>query len=602
MPPANRGPASFVLGSDSTNETATIQAVDGILVGTTGDLNDTIALRMKGVVRFNEPIPPGYAWEIRILLGAYSYAFTYGATAFEKSHFPGEFDLPDMAINTTALFASPYTLAFSLRLEVDSKNPGPAGVDVDVILPSVYFDQITAPETITPPLFIANRFPAPGQTNVPNDLESITYQVVNTSGTAFSISQFAWVNDVQVLSGFSGINGWTAIVDLSAGPANDDMDVTLTPPAGFFELGSEETVKVRVLHLPIFPPDGVDETWTFTAADFVAPAVRSADMIDKKILRVAFTDDVRLDATANGALNPANYCTSRLSLPAVTLDVVGVSEVFGQPNVVDVEFNWEASIGANYVIIVENVHDDSGNLISETGQELAFIGYVPPRPRGRRFELLDFIPNMNIAEDRTTAQGADPNNPGTGDLRKLVLILQEVVDLLLCQIDRWTDIIDIDAAPEAFIDAILQDLGNPFADCIADLDETGKRRLARVLISIYKEKGTDVGIINAVRFFLGIEVTLDIINTHQFWQLDISKLDADTVLAPAVGSSLWYSFFIVSEVILTDEQTRRILCIADYMKGVQEHVLGVVEPGDVVTPSEFWLLNQSLLGDNTNLA
>jgi phage tail-like protein len=290
---------------------------------------------------------------------------------------------------------------------------------------------------------------------------------------------------------------------------------------------------------------------------------------------------------------------TRVSAPAVRVKVISATPAVNDPRAVDLGLDIEVSQGAIYTLIAKDVIDTSGNPLDPQGRELRFTGFVPPKPVGRRFELLDFIPDFNIAEDRTAEQGGCETDPGSGDLRRLLLVLQDVVDLLLCSVDEWTQIIDIDLAPEPFLDAILQDLGNPFADCISDLSVTDKRRLARILISIYKQKGTEQGIINAVRFFTGIEVTLDIINCRQFWQLGVSHLDIDTILAPPVGSPLWYSFFIVSPVVLTDEQRSRILCIADYMKGAHEHILGVIEPGGEITPSDYWILNVSLLGAAT---
>ena len=62
-------------------------------------------------------------------------------------------------------------------------------------------------------------------------------------------------------------------------------------------------------------------------------------------------------------------------------------------------------------------------------------------------------------------------------------------------IDVFTQIADINRAPEPFIDLILADLGNPFR---FDLDLNEKRRLAKTLVDIYKLKGTKIGIIDAV--------------------------------------------------------------------------------------------------------
>ncbi len=62
----------------------------------------------------------------------------------------------------------------------------------------------------------------------------------------------------------------------------------------------------------------------------------------------------------------------------------------------------------------------------------------------------------------------------TGDLRRFVDCLQEVLDLLLAEIDRFPEIWDIERAPESFLDLILRNLGNPFA---FDLSELGAAEL-----------------------------------------------------------------------------------------------------------------------------
>jgi phage tail-like protein len=62
----------------------------------------------------------------------------------------------------------------------------------------------------------------------------------------------------------------------------------------------------------------------------------------------------------------------------------------------------------------------------------------------------------------------------TGDLFRFIACLQEVTGLLLANVDRWPDIFDPERAPEAFVDLILRDLGNPFP---FELDAMGKRRL-----------------------------------------------------------------------------------------------------------------------------
>ena len=108
-----------------------------------------------------------------------------------------------------------------------------------------------------------------------------------------------------------------------------------------------------------------------------------------------------------------------------------------------------------------------------------FTGFLPVRPVGRRFDLYQLLPTLNRREDET------------GDLRRFLACLQEVTDLVVHDVDRFTDVFDPDLAPEAFIDAMLLDLGNPFP---FDLSPVDKRRLLNVLVAIYREKGTAVGI------------------------------------------------------------------------------------------------------------
>lgn len=593
-PPLGRGAASLVLGSDLTDELATLKPNNGIEVLTSGDVNDARALFARGEIRFNAAPPEGYGWAFAFTVGGFTRTLNVTHTTHGALNYPLTIPLDDVAENIDGL--GTISIAFSLLFVEDPANPG-GNVPVEVTLPSVYVDQIRAPESLVNDLFIANRVPAPEQVSVPNNLSTISFVLHDASGTGVDLTNTTVTIDGDVAySAGAFVGAWTGTVTSSVGPTVQDVLFEITIPSVLLPLGSEQQVLVVVESELSGGASPIVESYTFTASDTIAPALKSAVMLNKTTLRVTFTDDVLLDATSRGALNAANYMVVRESAPAVSLNVVSAAAVQGSTRSVDITFDIEASPGAAYTLFAKELVDDGGNVIGVAGRQIAFTGYVPPRPLGRRFELLDFIPRFNIAQDLTAAQGGDPTAPGTGDLRKFILCLQDVVDVLLCYVDRWTEIIDVDLAPEKFLDAILQDLGNPFSACIADLTLNEKRRLARILITIYKQKGTERGVINAVRFFTGVEVTLDIINARQFWQLDISLLDVDTLLAPPVGSPLWYSFFIVSPVTLTAEQRERILCLATYMKPAHEHILGIIEPGDQITPSGYWILNVSLLG------
>ena len=595
--PLGRGAASLVLGSDATDHQAVVQAGESIVVGTTGAVNDSLIYGVRGVMRLNAAPPEGYAWQVDIVLGAYTRTLIFSESTYGASNMPLELDLSDHNLNTSGVTgAGVVTASFGLSLIQDPDNVGSAGVDVTVTLPSLYIDQLLVPETAAD-LYVENRLPAPAQDRVPTDFPTIQFTLADTNGAGVDLTATTVeVDGVVAYTAGAYVLPWAGTTTATDGPSGGDVTFVMTVPADNLEYESEQLVEINVVSELTGSIGAIDTTWTFVVADVIAPAMRTGAMQSKRTIRVDFTDDVLMTTAATGALNPDNYAVTVASVPASPLEVVSVAEVVGEPTMVDVTFDTDASIGANYTLLAKDLTDTSGNVVSVSGSTVPFVGYVPPRPAGRRFELLDWIPDANLEEDATVEQGGDPTNPGTGDLRRFVSVLQDVVDILLCSIDEWTTILDVDLAPEAFLDAILQDLGNPFAQCISDLSVNDKRRLARVLISIYKQKGTEPGVINAIRFFLGVEVTLDVINCRPYWQLGVSELDVSTTLAPPVGSSLWYSFYVTSPVVLTDAQRERMLCIAQYMKGAQEHVLGLIEPGDLVTPSSFWVLSQSMLG------
>ena len=161
----------------------------------------------------------------------------------------------------------------------------------------------------------------------------------------------------------------------------------------------------------------------------------------------------------------------------------------------------------------------------------------------------------------------------TGDLRNFLACLQEVTDLLLHDIDRFSDILDPDIAPEPYLDIMLVDLGNPFA---FDLSAVDKRRLLNVLVAIYREKGTAAGIRNAIRFFLGLEVEI-IAYRGESLILGESLLGVDWVLGP---SDLFaaYAFEVVTPRALSAEERRRLRAIVEYMRPAHTHLARIVEP------------------------
>jgi phage tail-like protein len=221
------------------------------------------------------------------------------------------------------------------------------------------------------------------------------------------------------------------------------------------------------------------------------------------------------------------------------------------------------SPGASYRVYATKIVDLLGNVILAPFNQKVFTAFTPPAPAGRNFKLVNALPLMNRLED------------ATGDLTKFVACLQEETDILLADCDRFLDILDPDLASSAVLDLMLLDLGNPFD---FDLVEIDKRRLVQVLVDMYQLKGTGQGIINVVRFFLGVEVTVDEFNDDpDGLVLGESELGVNWSLGPAT-SFLRFSFKVVSPVVLTAKQRAQITDIANYMKPAHTHFVQLVEP------------------------
>ena len=191
-----------------------------------------------------------------------------------------------------------------------------------------------------------------------------------------------------------------------------------------------------------------------------------------------------------------------------------------------------------------------------------FAGFQPPIPARRKFDLYRMFAQYNRDTDTSL------------DLLRFSNILNEVAAWLLADIDSWVDIFDIDRALEGFIDAILADLGNPFA---FDLTLIQKRKLAKVLVRIYKLKGTEPGIVTTLRFFLGVESDLIEFNDEDTWVLGDDELGVETFLGTGDQASL-YSFDVEVDRELADEERRLLREIVDYMKPGHTHHIRTIEP------------------------
>lgn len=421
-------------------------------------------------------------------------------------------------------------------------------------------------------LLLINRSPEPNELGWPVD-GLLELDIVNTTtGDALDATSVrVYVDDVLALSGSVFQAGWDGAGSLITTVSADTLRIAIDSTALFTSL---QTIEIHVTANAAVGATILDRTYSFTVEDLSAPQVANVRALSLTSIEVTFSEEV-------SALDPENYFLARQIAPSVDATVVSVTKM--SATVYNLTTSIELTHAVTYLLTVVAVEDLSGNEIEAPSNAFTFASFTPQVPAERDFDLFQLIPQMNRDEDTTE------------DLKKFVACLQEVADQLLFSIDAWTDIIDIDVAPEQFVDAMLDDLGNPFNFALS-LDD--KRRLARILVPIYRQKGISKGIKNAVRFFLGFEVAITPF-VDDGMSLGDSELGVDWELGTGDKRAL-RTFNLEVTFMLTDEQRSRLLKIARYMKPLNTHIGLLIEP-TVPETFDHWELGFSEIGDTTIL-
>lgn len=435
-------------------------------------------------------------------------------------------------------------------------------------LPRLQVEAIALSAGASGPLLI-NRDPAPNEVRVPVD-STLALELVDPGpGGIDRATTRVWVDGALAFDG--------GVAPAFAGPRTrtnqtaDSLRIELDPTTLFASLA---TVGVRVVARTIGGVQALDETYAFTVEDRIAPKVVRAQAVAQRQLRVVFDEQVAVSESARILVMPRGA-------PAVPVRVVGV-EVSG--NALIATFDAEMTPDVEHEVRALGVTDLAGNEVLAPFDQARFLGFRPPRPSNRRFDLWQMLPKHNRRDDTT------------GDLARFIACLQEVTDHLLFDVDLWPDLFDYERAPEPFLDLILRDLGNPFP---FELDMQGKRRLASVLVEMYRQKGTAKGIQNAVRFFLGIDITAITAFNADTLVLGESPLGVDWVLGPSDRFAR-YAFNVVVARILTTLERKRLRAIVEYLKPAHTHFVDLVEPFPPILP-DHWELGLSDLGENTDL-
>jgi phage tail-like protein len=491
-----------------------------------------------------------------------------------------------------------------VRLQLNGPGWGVASDAVDIEVPSVYLDSFVFDETSQLVLF--NQFPQPGDFDVDAGILDLKFELAPTDGSSVSTADtVVKVDGATVYDGGSGgfQPGFSGTV-VSSSFGSTIFTVSVLP----FSFESEQDVVVEV-DSESLGGQTLSTSYVFTIEDTEPAYIEDVCPISKTQVRVRFSEKVVSSSSleSNDALNPSNYTFTPVTFPAYAVTASSVEKVAPVEGLVDedtvfiVTLNQETTKDAGYNLEVFNVEDEDGNAVEAPLSMYTFIAKWPETASNRDFALWSMIPQMNKNED------------STGDLYNFIACLQDSLDVALCSIDEWIKIIDPDNAPIRFVDQMLIDLGNPFECPLTDIE---KRKLVKLLIPIYLQKGTCNGIVNVVRFLLNLEgIDCDEYNcteepdetTTCVWTLgesflpdDASPDDGDTILGTSVPYLL-YSFKIKSDTILTEDQRNKIKIIVDYMKPAHTHCLGIVDPSTPEDEIDHLELGLSQLGVNWTL-
>lgn len=198
----------------------------------------------------------------------------------------------------------------------------------------------------------------------------------------------------------------------------------------------------------------------------------------------------------------------------------------------------------------------------------------------------------------------------TGDQNRFINeVLKPTLALLLAEADRWKAQIDPDTADENTVNAMLRDLGNPFEVAFGQPLER-RRQLVRLLVPIYRAKGSAGALQDVVRTITGINATVVFPATILSWDLGVDVI-GDTPANPPVPPNLnltdfaflgsspgfnRYSFQIEVDQALSQEEREILEEIIKLVKPAHTHFVGFLEPG-ALDPIDHWELGLSALHD-----
>lgn len=561
----------FCLGHDSPGFTGFLSEGSYVEISKTSPFpSNTTRFSFLAVSRIPPPPFLGAYWQLDVLINDEPVSTQFpqtGNTSFDwvidVSHYTSD-DAPHPHLMGSG---PPPTLAFRLTFQSSGRsNPNDIPF-FEVEIPAFYIDNLVFVLDTDP--ICTNEYPVPNQginvfssLPVPNDVTGGPPPPLNT-GVSFDLFAPHLLIDPDSITvtfnmtggSLGGLGLMTTPLtngvptsdygDQSDLPSSADEAVHVLLQADVFTFPSACTVEVDVSYNTLENTGPYSHSWSFTVADTAPPLMQAIIATDTNKIEISWNKEIALSDPAGDrdGLNPSMYYVEGIAvdtvtpfvnggptgpavfLPAPYITVTNVAIIFSDPGdpysqpIIELTLSDDLSPGVNYYLTELGVSDLFGNCITSVG---AFVAFTPPGPRGRQLDLYRMLPLLNRQEDLTQ------------DLLRLINCLQDPTNLLLYGIDIWPRIFNVAQAPDAFLTAMLADMGNPFP---FPLSTESKRQLLLILVSLYQQFGTGVGIINAIRFFTGYEVTIGTYDSSGNWSLGESTLGEDSMGTAMSGNS-----------------------------------------------------------------
>jgi phage tail-like protein len=142
-------------------------------------------------------------------------------------------------------------------------------------------------------------------------------------------------------------------------------------------------------------------------------------------------------------------------------------------------------------------------------------------------------------------------------------------DGLLDDVHRFMLMWDIDKCEERFLPYIAAQLG---WDLDRSLDPYLQRKIVKLIMTIYKQKGTKKGIIAVIYLLMQINVTITDINDKlDGWRIGRDHIGYDTRIACGAKSSNMYLFYVIWPRQLAVSEIAAAHQIVTWMRPVHSH-------------------------------